>query len=123
MTLRVGTAVVAAVLLALPGTAQADWPVYGHDLANTRTSASEGPPRDKLDSLEQAWTFKSETGDFTGTPVVADGVLVAGDQGGWVYALDAVSGKLLWSKEVGSHVNGTAAIDPDAPGGAAVYVP
>jgi polyvinyl alcohol dehydrogenase (cytochrome) len=50
-------------------------------------------------------------------------VLVAGDQGGWVYALDAVTGKKLWAKQVGARVNGTAAIDPDAPGGATVYVP
>src|SRR3954451_3277670 len=125
MTLRAGTATVAiaAALLALPGTARADWPVYGHDLANTRTAAADGPSRDQLASTEQAWTFKSDTGDFTGTPVVAGGVLVAGDEGGWVYALDAVTGKLLWSKEVGSRVNGTAAIDLHAPGGAAVYVP
>src|SRR3954463_98848 len=125
MTLRAGMAAMATAtaLLALPAAARADWPVYGHDLANTRTAAAEGPSRDKLGSLQQAWSFKSDTGDFTGTPVVAGGVVVAGDQGGWVYALDAVTGKKLWSKQVGSRVNGTAAIDLDAPGGAAVYVP
>src|SRR3954470_14827272 len=125
MTLRPGmvTMAIATALLALPGAARAEWPVYGHDLANTRTAAAEGPSRDKLGSLQQAWSFKSDTGDFTGTPVVAGGVLVAGDEGGFVYALDAVTGKQLWSKEVGSRVNGTAAIDLDAPGGPAVYVP
>src|SRR3954449_5445716 len=123
MILRPGIAAMVTALLALPATARADWPVYGHDLSNTRTAAAEGPARDKLGSLEQAWSFKSDTGDFTGTPVVAGGVLVAGDQGGWVYALDAVTGKQLWSKQVGSRVNGTAAIDLDAPGGAAAYVP
>src|SRR3954463_5944872 len=125
MTLRAGMAAMATAtaLYALPPAARADWPVYGHDLANTRTAAAEGPSRDKLGSLQQAWSFKSDTGDFTGTPVVAGGVLRAGDQGGWVYALDAVSGKQLWSKQVGSRVNGTAAIDLDAPGGAAGYVP
>src|SRR3954470_17501602 len=124
MTLRTSTAVAATTaLLALAPAARADWPVYGHDLANTRTAAAEGPARDKLGSLSQAWSFESDTGDFTGTPVVADGVLVAGDEGGWVYALDAVTGKKLWAKQVGARVNGTAAIDPDASGGAAVYVP
>src|SRR3954469_6085520 len=123
MTLRAGTALVATALLALPAAARADWPVYGHDLANTRTAADEGPARDKLGSISQAWRFESDTGDFTGTPVVADGVLVAGDQGGWVYALDAVTGKKLWAKQVGARVNGSAAIDPGAPGGAAAYVP
>jgi polyvinyl alcohol dehydrogenase (cytochrome) len=123
MSWRAGALTIATALLALPGAAWADWPVYGHDLANTRTAATDGPLRSRLDTVKQAWSFKSDTGDFTGTPVVAGGVLVAGDEGGWVYALDAVTGKLLWSKEVGARVNGTAAIDLDAPGGAAVYVP
>jgi polyvinyl alcohol dehydrogenase (cytochrome) len=55
--------------------------------------------------------------------VVAGGVLVAGNNGGWVYALDAATGRLRWSKHVGQPVNGSAAIDMDAPGGPAVYVP
>src|SRR4051812_43261690 len=123
MILRPGIALVAAALLALPAAARADWPVYAHALANPRTAAGEGPARGKLGSLTQTWSFKSDTGDFTGTPVVADGVLVAGDHGGWVYALDAVTGKQLWAKDLGAEINGTAAIDPKAPGGAAVYVP
>jgi polyvinyl alcohol dehydrogenase (cytochrome) len=121
----VGVAFAALFLLALsglglPSTAMGDWPVYGHDLANTRDSGVDGP---SASQLSQAWVFRSSTGDFTGTPVVADGVLVAGDNGGSVYALDAVTGKVLWSKDVGQPINGTAAIDPGARGGAAVYVP
>src|SRR4051812_23155277 len=123
MTLRAGTALVATALLALPAAARADWPVYGHDLANTRTAADEGPGRDKLGSISQAWRFESDTGDFTGTPVVADGVVVAGDQGGWVYALDAVTGRKLWSRDLGAPVHASAAIDAGAPGGALVLVP
>src|SRR4051812_632977 len=111
-----------AAAAAAPSAARADWPVYGHDLANSR-HAADGPTPTEARALKQAWTFDSPTGDFTGTPVVADGVLVAGDQGGFVYALDATTGKLRWSREVGSPVNGTAAIDVDAPGGPTVYVP
>ena len=105
-------------LMASP--AMADWPVYGHDLANSRDAGSEGP---SVLQLSKAWEFKSSTGDFTGTPVVAGGVLVAGNNTGSIYALDAVSGKLLWSRDVGQQINGTAAIDLNAPGGPAVYVP
>src|SRR5207247_1624788 len=54
---------------------------------------------------------------------VANGVLVAGNNGGWVYALDAVTGNVLWSKHVGQPINGTAAINPNAAGGGVVYVP
>jgi polyvinyl alcohol dehydrogenase (cytochrome) len=40
-----------------------------------------------------------------------------------VYALSAVTGKVLWSRNVGQQINGTAAIDPNAPGGPTVFVP
>src|SRR4051812_14319010 len=113
-------AVLALSGLGLPSVALADLPVYGRDLANLRDAGSEGPSPGQL---SQAWAFKSSTGDFTGTPVVAGGVLVAGNNGGWVYALDAVSGKVLWSKNAGQPINGSAAIDTQARGGAAVYVP
>jgi polyvinyl alcohol dehydrogenase (cytochrome) len=116
-------ALVTAVTLAVPALAQADWPVYGHDLSNTRNAGSDGPSLAQVRSLHQTWVFKSSTGDFTGTPVVANGVLVAGNYGGTVYALDAVTGKLRWSHKVQGPVDGSAAIDPGALGGGLVFVP
>src|SRR4051812_8576601 len=89
----------ALVGLALPSAARADWPVYGHDLANSRDAGVEGPSPSQVTAMPQAWAFKSSTGDFTGTPVVANGVLVAGDNGGGIYALNAVTGQVLWSKQ------------------------
>src|SRR5688572_14513190 len=117
------TTAVAVLALAWPAGAAADWPIYDHDLDNTRTAADAGPSRDELGTIERAWTFDSATGDLTGTPVVAGGVLVAGDHGGWIYALDAVSGEVRWSYDAGAPVNGTAAIDLDAPGGPTAFVP
>jgi polyvinyl alcohol dehydrogenase (cytochrome) len=109
--------------LTLPAQALADWPIYGHDLSNTRDAGADGPAPSDVGSLSQAWAFNSETGDFTGTPVVADGVLVAGDHGGHIYALDAVSGKVLWSKDAGAPINGSAAIDVDGSAGPTAFVP
>lgn len=109
--------------LAAPSPAAAAWPLYGHDLANSRNARRAGPSPRQVASLSRAWTFNSPTGDFTGTPVVAGGVLVAGDNGGGIYALDAVSGRVRWSKHVGQPINGTAAIDLHAPGGATVFIP
>jgi polyvinyl alcohol dehydrogenase (cytochrome) len=125
---RARTAYLTALALALgalafPYAARADWPVYGHDLANSRNASADGPAASQVPLLQQAWAFKSPTGDFTGTPVVAGGVLVAGDNGGGIYALNAVTGKVLWSRQVGQQVNGTAAINLDAPGGPTAYVP
>jgi polyvinyl alcohol dehydrogenase (cytochrome) len=115
--------IAAAAALAIPSAALADWPVYGHDLSNTRSAGAEGPSVSQAGSLKQAWKFDSSHGDFTGTPVVAGGVLVAGSNLGTVYALDAVTGKQRWSRNVGQPINGSAAIDLDAPGGATAFVP
>src|SRR3954447_23526642 len=97
----VAIAVVVAGAAAAPG-ARADWPLYGHDLANSRSAGADGPSAYDARALRETWSFSSPTGDFTGTPVVAGGVLVAGDQGGHVYALDAVTGKVLWTRDLGA---------------------
>jgi polyvinyl alcohol dehydrogenase (cytochrome) len=64
------------------------------------------------------WAFHSANGDFTGTPVVASGTLVALAGGGTVYALDASTGAVKWSRDLGKPLNATAAI-----AGGLVYVP
>jgi outer membrane protein assembly factor BamB len=119
---RFVTALIAAAAL-WPASAAADWPVYGHDLSNSRNAASEGPTAAQVAGLKQTWSFTSQKGDFTGTPVVAAGLVVAGDYSGTVYALDAVTGKVRWSKALGDPIDGSAAIDTAAPGGATVLVP
>ncbi|MBV9213112.1 MAG: PQQ-binding-like beta-propeller repeat protein [Actinobacteria bacterium] len=115
--------IAAAIALAGPSSAAADWPLYGHDLANSRSAGRAGPSASALAGLGRAWTFSSTNGDFTGTPVVANGTLVAGTSLGTIYALDAVSGKLRWSRNVGEQINGSAAIDLAAPGGPTAFVP
>src|SRR5437763_2324154 len=121
--MRCGLALMALIALAAPGGALADWPIYGHDLANSRTARNAGPALSELPSLQQAWKFSSPTGDYTATPVIAGGVLVAGDNGGTVYALDAATGEVRWSRHVGQPIDGSSAIDLHAPGGPAVFVP
>jgi polyvinyl alcohol dehydrogenase (cytochrome) len=123
----IGTGFAAAILGTAPDIASADsgagsagWPIYGHDLANSRNAGRHGPSPSRLGSLKQEWAFQSSTGDFTGTPVVDDGVLVDGNNAGWVYALDPSTGQLLWSQDIGQPINGSAAIDPRA---GLVFVP
>jgi polyvinyl alcohol dehydrogenase (cytochrome) len=117
-----------AVTLALAGPATAgasDWPSYGKDLANSRNGGTDGPSLAQVTTLTQAWKFDSSDGDFTGTPVVAAGTLVAGSGGGSIYALDSATGNLRWSRDVNEPINGTAVIvpDPRRPGSGVVYEP
>jgi polyvinyl alcohol dehydrogenase (cytochrome) len=103
--------------------ALADWPFYGHDLSNSRNAGTDGPPAEAVASMERAWTFSTPEGDFTGTPAVANGVVVVGNHGGMAYGLDAVSGEVRWSRDLGAPINASAAIDVHAPGGPTAYVP
>src|SRR5687767_5444713 len=82
-----------------------DWPNYGHDLDNTRNQ----PKEKKIGTLEAAqlqpaWTFSSEAndgaGDFSGTPIVVDGCVYVASNDGWVFAVNADNGKLVWSSKI-----------------------
>ena len=95
-----------------------EWPSYGHDLSNTRDGGDAGPELTEVPTLGPVWSHASTDGDFTGTPVVAGGKLVAGASGGTVFALDAASGEQLWSHDFDKPINASAAI-----AGGRVYIP
>ena len=98
---------------------RASWPFYGKDLANSRDGGSGGPSLAEVGRLGPAWSFYSEDGDFTSTPVVHRGYVVAGSNGGRVYALDGSTGEKVWDVKLGEHpINGTVAVS-----GKRVYVP
>ena len=94
------------------------WPLYGRDLRNTRDGGTAGPSPDQVDDLGIAWSYFSGEGDFTGTPVVARGLVVAGTNKGNVVALDAKTGKKKWAYRIGKTINGTVAVS-----GYRVFVP
>ncbi|MDQ6740801.1 MAG: PQQ-binding-like beta-propeller repeat protein, partial [Actinomycetota bacterium] len=94
-----------------------DWPFYGHDLANSR-HGTDGPSWNEVATMRPVWSLHSTNGDFTGTPVVSSGTLVAGSFGGSVFAANASTGKLRWSHNFKLPINGTPAI-----AGGRVFVP
>jgi polyvinyl alcohol dehydrogenase (cytochrome) len=95
-----------------------EWPFYGHDVANSRDGGTAGPSPTQAVNLRPVWSVKSTDGDFTGTPVEADGTVVAVSGGGTVFAIDASTGALRWSRDLGQPANASAAI-----AGGLVYVP
>src|ERR1700758_5669192 len=78
-----------------------DWKVYGGGPENIRYSKLDQINRGNVGRLQVAWTY--DTGDaFPGSemqcnPIVIDGVLYATTPRLRVIALDAATGKLLWS--------------------------
>jgi quinoprotein glucose dehydrogenase len=93
----------AAFLLAPALAAASDWPHYGGSPEQHRYSPLDQITRENVASLKVAWSYY--TGDaFEGSemqcqPVVAHGVLYATSPKLRVFALDAASGKPLWSFE------------------------
>jgi polyvinyl alcohol dehydrogenase (cytochrome) len=116
LTKALGAAALLLPLLALPSSASAaacapakhaggEWRSYGHDLSNTRTQPLEktiGPVEAAL--LAPAWSFSAAgaggSGDFTGTPTIADGCMYVGSNDGWVFAANADTGAKVWSTQL-----------------------
>ncbi len=101
------------------------WPMYGKDLSNSRNGGPNGPSVTEAMNLGPAWSHYSSDGDFTGTPVVSHGMVIAASHGGTVFAVDAVSGKLRWShdlipdsEEGDTSINASVAVYRDR-----IYVP
>lgn len=78
-----------------------EWKMFGGGSDNTHYSTLQQINRDNVHKLEVAWTY--DTGDaFRGSemqcnPIVVDGVMYATTPKVRVIALDAATGKLLWS--------------------------
>jgi polyvinyl alcohol dehydrogenase (cytochrome) len=94
------------------------WTTYGHDFKNTRSQPHERviSPGDAA-TLAPVWDFSTTEdgkgeGDITGTPAVAGGCVYAATTEGWVFAVDADSGELVWKRKVpyGGGVNGSVGV-------------
>jgi polyvinyl alcohol dehydrogenase (cytochrome) len=95
-----------------------EWPLYGHDIENSRNGGQAGPTPTQALNLRPVWKVQSTDGDFTGTPVEADGVVAAVSGGGTVFAVDASTGKVRWTHDLNQPANGSVAI-----AGGLVFVP
>jgi polyvinyl alcohol dehydrogenase (cytochrome) len=106
-----------------PPTSGGQWPMYGHDVANTRTQPeASGLGPSTLGALKPLWSFStSSTGDGTGfnsTPVVDDGCVFIASSGGSAYALDAKTGHVVWQLKLEAPNPGSGGADV---GAAAIY--
>jgi quinoprotein glucose dehydrogenase len=80
-----------------------DWPAYGGAPANTHYSDLSQINRSNVKQLAVAWSFDTgEQGGLQTSPIIVDGVLYGITPTQKVFALDAVSGKLVWKFDSGS---------------------
>src|SRR4249919_1658215 len=98
-----------------------EWTLYGHDFRNTRLNADETKvSRKSVARLTAKWSKDGLIG-VSGTPVVAGGQAYFGDWTGTMWAVDAKTGKDIWSTKIGSGGFGFIVGAPAVEGNA-VYV-
>jgi quinoprotein glucose dehydrogenase len=79
-----------------------DWPAYGGAPENMHYSGLAQINRANVKELAVAWSFDTgEQGGLQTSPIVAEGVLYGITPTQKVFALDAVTGKLLWKFDSG----------------------
>src|SRR5215470_5721122 len=80
-----------------------DWPMIGHDPANTRNQPFEHRIRpSNAHRLALKWVATT-AGDVSATPAVVDGAVYFGDFGGMLWKLDAQTGAVIWSHAVADY--------------------
>jgi alcohol dehydrogenase (cytochrome c) len=81
------------------GATRADWPSYGGTQLSWRYSALDQVNTSNVKNLAPVWIF--QTGDYAeslqATPIVVDGVMYVITARARVFALDAATGRVIWS--------------------------
>lgn len=94
---RLAPAFAALVLAALPARAE-DWPMFGRDHTNQHFSPLAAINAGTVKGLRPAWIFQTGiTGYFQAEPVVVEGALYVSTTQNHVAALDAKTGRVLWT--------------------------
>lgn len=91
-----------------------DWPYTGGDVWGSHHSRLTDIDKDNVGKLGLAWSYDLNTNRVQeATPVVVDGVMYTSGNLGRVYALDAATGKPLWTfePEVDMQANRSACCD------------
>lgn len=108
-----------------------EWPTYGGTPANTRNQTqTQAISAANVANLSPAFVFDSTlaapgAGGFTNTPVAANGCVFVASRNGYVFAIDAGNGELVWRS---AQFSGTAGlggliVGSVAVGNGLVYVP
>jgi polyvinyl alcohol dehydrogenase (cytochrome) len=80
-----------------------DWAMYGQNVCNTRGGnvASDPITPSTVSKLQVKWKYTAQ-GDISATPAVVGGQVYVPDWSGNITRLDAASGSVVWSKNVGA---------------------
>jgi polyvinyl alcohol dehydrogenase (cytochrome) len=87
--------------------AAASWRFAGHDISNSRTQPAETLiTTANVSTLAPRWVFTTH-GNVSATPTVAGGVVYFPDAGGYLNAVNAKTGALLWQQQISAYDGAT----------------
>ncbi len=85
----------------------ADWPMFGQNIENTASYPNTSIGVDNVGLLRTRWVFTTGS-DVSARAAVVDGVAYFPDWGGNLYAVNAGTGALIWSKNISTdYLSGT----------------
>src|SRR5579864_7263607 len=100
--LTIALCVAAGLALAQKKSSTHDWPIYGGTTENNHFSPLDQINRKNVTQLEVAWTYDTEeSGGLQSSPLIVDAILYGLTPSEKVFALNAATGKLLWSFDSG----------------------
>jgi outer membrane protein assembly factor BamB len=115
MNRLVGSGILGAILLAGCGgtlrlgrqltPSETDWLMFGGSSARANVASKEVLP-----PLALVWEYDLSAGVASGTPILADSVLLIGDLRGELHAVNATTGKRLGWTDLGEAIHGTPAL-------------
>jgi len=86
------------LLVILPLSSAESWPMYRHDAQHTGYASSSAPANNSI-----RWTYETDNGIFS-SPAVYENKVYVGSFDKNLYCLDANTGTLLWSYEIGNPI-------------------
>jgi len=103
-----------ALLLLGPGGIAAqdgDWPMYNHDVSGSRYNDAERTLGvSNVGAAQVVWNFQIPDASVSGTPVVAGGLVYAGDSSGRVWAVKASNGEPRWHTQLAGPITASALV-------------
>jgi polyvinyl alcohol dehydrogenase (cytochrome) len=95
--------------------AAADWPMGGHDPANTRSNPVERTiDRAGAAKLAVRWSVAT-VGEVSATPAVVDGAVYFPDWAGFFTKVDARTGRVIWSRKLSDYTGVAGDISRTSP--------
>lgn len=80
-----------------------NWPNWGSDLQNHRSSGNSAINVSNARNLRLEW-MTSVHGNVFSTPTIYDGVVFVLDDAGYIYALEEATGKKVWEKNLANFI-------------------